>query len=62
MNREVEKLAIIERLINEVKTHGYGGIEIKIKDGHITHVRPYMDHHWSNDLTVEVPLVIIEKT
>lgn len=59
--KHIEKLAILERLITEVRNHGFGEIQIRIKDGQIVHVRSSIDTNWPNDLTVETPLVIIEK-
>lgn len=59
--KHIEKLAIVERLITEVRNHGFGEIQIRIKDGQIVHVRSAIDTNWPNDLTVETPVVIIEK-
>lgn len=50
--REVEKLAQIENLINEVKASGYGEIIITITDGQITYAKKTEAFKFSSELNL----------
>lgn len=47
IEREIEKLATIERMIEEVKTAGFGEVLITINDGKIAYCRKTEATKWS---------------
>lgn len=58
IKREIEKLACIENLINEVKEHGFGEIAITITDGQITFVKKTEAIKW--ELEVNPPIMVFK--
>lgn len=47
INREIDKLATIEKMIDEVKQSGFGEVLITINDGKIAYCRKTEATKWS---------------